>query len=185
MTLICVMCGAHVLLYFVPPVNNQLANQNFSCEDIRICKAKEMDQKQVYTSNFSHICVQQLYLRTLLFQNYSRTSQEYTTVSNCSWSVQNRVMGDSFGTQNLSDHDCSILSHFELWNSCKNGNLTQFNIKCETQSRNLDFLYTTVTFWSFVILMALGSIGYNVANSISDAVCFDVLGKFLEQAPES
>lgn len=94
-------------------------------------------------------------------------------------------MGDSLDRQNLSAHECSILSQFELWNSCKTGNLTQFNLKCEIQSRNLDFLYTTVTFWSFVILMALGSIGYNVANSISDAVCFDVLGKIFTAGTKS
>ena len=36
--------------------------------------------------------------------------------------------------------------------------------------------YKTGTFWAFVILTYLGTIGFNVSNSISDAVCFDVLG---------
>lgn len=34
---------------------------------------------------------------------------------------------------------------------------------------------STSTFWTFVILMSLGTIGFNVANCVSDAVCFDVL----------
>lgn len=34
----------------------------------------------------------------------------------------------------------------------------------------------TWVFWTFVILTYLGTIGFNVGNSISDAVCFDVLG---------
>lgn len=38
-------------------------------------------------------------------------------------------------------------------------------------------MYTATTFWSFVILLCLGTIGFNVTNCISDAVCFDVLGK--------
>lgn len=38
-------------------------------------------------------------------------------------------------------------------------------------------MYTSTTFWSFVILLCLGTIGFNVTNCISDAVCFDVLGK--------
>lgn len=37
-------------------------------------------------------------------------------------------------------------------------------------------IYSSWTFWSFVILTYLGTIGYNVANCVSDAVCFDMLG---------
>lgn len=37
-------------------------------------------------------------------------------------------------------------------------------------------LYKTMTFWSFVILMCVGTIGFNVSNCVSDATCFDVLG---------
>lgn len=37
--------------------------------------------------------------------------------------------------------------------------------------------YKTWVFWSFVVLTYLGIIGFNVGNSISDAICFDVLGE--------
>lgn len=37
--------------------------------------------------------------------------------------------------------------------------------------------YKSLTFWSFLILTYLGTIGFNVGNSISDAICFDVLGE--------
>lgn len=37
--------------------------------------------------------------------------------------------------------------------------------------------YGTWTFWSFVLLMCIGTIGFNVSNSVSDATCFDVLGE--------
>lgn len=33
-----------------------------------------------------------------------------------------------------------------------------------------------MTFWSFILLMCIGTIGFNVANSVSDATCFDMLG---------
>lgn len=39
-------------------------------------------------------------------------------------------------------------------------------------------LYASVTFWGFVILMCVGTVAFNVANCIGDAVCFDVLGKY-------
>ncbi|XP_023287706.1 major facilitator superfamily domain-containing protein 6 isoform X2 [Orussus abietinus] len=37
--------------------------------------------------------------------------------------------------------------------------------------------YMSSTFWGFILLMSLGNIGFNVANCISDAICFDVLGE--------
>lgn len=36
--------------------------------------------------------------------------------------------------------------------------------------------YGTWTFWTFAILMCIGTICFNVANSVSDATCFDMLG---------
>lgn len=36
--------------------------------------------------------------------------------------------------------------------------------------------YSTTTFWAFVVLMCVGTVAFNVANCIGDAVCFDVLG---------
>jgi MFS family permease len=37
-------------------------------------------------------------------------------------------------------------------------------------------LYKTLTFWAFIIFISVATIGFNVVNSISDAVCFDVVG---------
>lgn len=39
-----------------------------------------------------------------------------------------------------------------------------------------DSFYETLSFWCFVFLMCLGTIGFNVSNCVSDAACFDVLG---------
>lgn len=50
------------------------------------------------------------------------------------------------------------------------------NITCDNFEDN-HCLYASITFWGFVLLMSLGNIGFNVSNSISDAICFDVLGK--------
>ncbi|XP_032675202.1 major facilitator superfamily domain-containing protein 6 [Odontomachus brunneus] len=51
---------------------------------------------------------------------------------------------------------------------------------CDVTCDNFDddhCLYTSITFWGFILLMCLGNIGFNVSNSISDAICFDVLGE--------
>lgn len=39
-----------------------------------------------------------------------------------------------------------------------------------------DNFYMTSTFWAFVVAMCIGTVAFNVANCIGDAVCFDVLG---------
>ncbi|XP_044749290.1 major facilitator superfamily domain-containing protein 6-like isoform X2 [Coccinella septempunctata] len=39
-----------------------------------------------------------------------------------------------------------------------------------------EVLLKTASFWFFIILLSVGTIAFNVVNSISDAVCFDVIG---------
>jgi MFS family permease len=61
-------------------------------------------------------------------------------------------------------------------------NLTVCDISCSNKDVETDnnCLYKSVSFWSFVILMSIGTIGFNVINSISDAICFDVIGKLTQ-----
>lgn len=53
-------------------------------------------------------------------------------------------------------------------------NSTRISLEITTDSN--DRFYMTATFWAFVILMCVGTVAFNVANCIGDAVCFDVLG---------
>lgn len=71
------------------------------------------------------------------------------------------------------------------FNICINNNSTKnvchekyedCQISCKQTLNESYFLYGTPTFWLFVILMSLGTIAFNVANCISDAICFDILG---------
>lgn len=52
-----------------------------------------------------------------------------------------------------------------------NGNST-----LSADEKKNDNFYMTAAFWAFVILMCVGTVAFNVANCIGDAVCFDVLG---------
>lgn len=61
-------------------------------------------------------------------------------------------------------------------------------VNCSSQSDTVDIhcdtggsvgFYTELVFWGFVATFTLGSMGYNVANSVSDAICFDVLGELV------
>lgn len=49
------------------------------------------------------------------------------------------------------------------------------NITCNNLENN-NSLYTSITFWGFVLLISFGNIGFNVSISITDAICFEILG---------
>ncbi|XP_075165042.1 major facilitator superfamily domain-containing protein 6 [Haematobia irritans] len=56
-----------------------------------------------------------------------------------------------------------------------------FNGTCDFRSDlQTNCLYSSATFWLFVTFMFAGTIGFNVTNSISDAICFDMLGDTAE-----
>lgn len=52
-------------------------------------------------------------------------------------------------------------------------------VECRTSedAEAASCFYKTWIFWTFVVLTYLGIICFNVGNSISDAICFDVLGE--------
>lgn len=57
---------------------------------------------------------------------------------------------------------------------------TNCNLFChDDEEKTSECTLASIRFWSFVFLMCAGTIGYNVINSISDAICFDVLGKII------
>lgn len=57
-----------------------------------------------------------------------------------------------------------------------NGNKT-CDASCSLEGEQPDCISGTATFWTFVCLACLGTIGFNVANCVSDATCFDMLGE--------
>ncbi|XP_019892966.1 major facilitator superfamily domain-containing protein 6 [Musca domestica] len=86
----------------------------------------------------------------------------------------------------------NLTSNYEQYYICLGSNITttlpnessrlKFNGTCqfEYSPEQSNSLYLSATFWIFVILMCCGTIGFNVTNSISDAICFDMLGDAAE-----
>lgn len=68
---------------------------------------------------------------------------------------------------------CSLLTNISFSNSSRCDLLCKEDIEVDNSD-----LYKSFTFWSFVIVMSIGTICFNVINSISDAICFDVIGKY-------
>lgn len=56
-------------------------------------------------------------------------------------------------------------------------NETYFECRTSEDAEASSCFYKTWIFWTFVFLTYIGTIGFNVGNSISDAICFDVLGE--------
>lgn len=55
---------------------------------------------------------------------------------------------------------------------------TSYHIKCEDATEVPDhIMLSSLSFWIFVLLMSVGTIAFNVVNSVSDAICFDVIGE--------
>jgi hypothetical protein len=70
------------------------------------------------------------------------------------------------------DHICVLSHHFAFTNQT-----CEFTCEedADTSSR---CLYRTFPFWSFVTFMYVGCIGANVIMSITDAICFDIIGTY-------
>lgn len=69
---------------------------------------------------------------------------------------------------------------------CHNKNVTTISVspnnasficRSSEDTEAASCFYKTWTFWGFVLLTFTGTVFFNVGNSISDAICFDVLGE--------
>lgn len=93
--------------------------------------------------------------------------------------IQN--ISSSDGEQEQNDLQFNTMSsniNFELCLADKRLSLVgnkSCGVSCRLDEPQPDCV-SAETFWTFVCLMCLGTIGFNVGNSVSDATCFDVLG---------
>ena len=78
-------------------------------------------------------------------------------------------------------HNESYLCHsLSMTNMTLYLNDVKQNIQCDSsklEANSPHCFYKSWVFWLFVTLTYLGTIGFNVGNCISDAICFDVLGE--------
>lgn len=144
--------GCFILLYFVPTLPSHVSFNN-TVRDISCSSLLECEFRDTVTSN----CVK--------LKNVT-----------CGWTCGNET-GISFtklvNEKELSNSFC-LIDVNEVSNCLISiNNCTTPNVILE----NPQNLYISATFWSFVLLMSVGTIGFNISNCISDAICFDVLGE--------
>ncbi|XP_026827205.1 major facilitator superfamily domain-containing protein 6 isoform X2 [Ooceraea biroi] len=151
--LLAVTSGCYILMYFLPVLPGLMPHhfQHVSCASLLPCE-----------------------------QHTVMASSNSTKATTCHWTCQN-----NFSTQ-LSFYPAEKVADISPNSTCllniNNASYCQENIYCDIVTcdafeDNNHYLYTSVTFWGFVLLMSLGNIGFNVSNCISDAICFDVLGE--------
>lgn len=151
---------AFVSMYFLPSLPDTAArtvNVTISCNETASCGSRDISapvecygEKSVADCRWS--CDGREFSSTTIFTD--RRGSNFSLGSVCIVDTSNSTIG--FDEDNAFERTCEL--------------------RCEKSLIEDRCLYKSVTFWGFVILMSLGCIGFNVSNSISDAVCFDVLG---------
>lgn len=163
MVLIGVQCGAYLLLYFVPFIKNDVKRYDVSL----YCDASN-SSKSVFCGSVMP-CVS------------SRVNCNWT----CEYDSDEISSNFSAFVELAPDYDGKQCFHAYKTNMtmCDSNN-QQCGVSCESESQHMcsmrndnGDLYSKPYFWIFVIFMSMGTIAFNVINSISDAICFDVLGQ--------
>lgn len=175
MCLLGVTSACYIFLYFLPtlpiPILPDDGFRGISCSSIDVCDPEVIKVPDNCFSgrriNCDWTCLDGLnYSQSIYFNSYhtgnlSRNSTCLLDVDNNSNNKNNTFIDDA-------KVDCSTNNYESICNvTCK-------SLDDDGELQNC--LYTSATFWGFVLLMSLGNIGFNVSNCVSDAICFDVLG---------
>ncbi|KAL7300046.1 hypothetical protein TKK_0007056 [Trichogramma kaykai] len=160
MGLLAATSGCFVLMYLLPPLRGPVLPEsgvfsNENCLDVTSCTAMNLTVTNSCSddgrrSSCSWNCSQAgLFNASMYFSA--------TVEANISHTTSCFVDQDYPGVRCWANDSCSI--------------------RCDDSAYESECVYSSPTFLGFVVLMSFGLIGYNVCNSISDAVCFDVLGE--------
>lgn len=159
-TIFIILLGAtsisYICLYFLPvlpgPILPDHSFNNISCTSLSYCSSENISRADSCSDTKKTICHW-----TCTDKNFSVPIQFQAVKGEASFSLN---------TTCLPDKNAS--SYCFAYANC--------NVTCDNFEDKY-CLYTSLTFWMFIILMSLGNIGFNVGNSISDAICFDILGE--------
>ncbi|KAH9629370.1 hypothetical protein HF086_008156 [Spodoptera exigua] len=190
MLLITIMTGSYCCLWFLPMPEPKTADTKLLESVYRLNetiflkqntnKNNTLLEKYKCHWNCSLAGNFDVYLSDTPFVNTVYIDDE---VSNASCSVLSMEFDDLHNgdVMCLPKEDCNLLCYEN--ESDIGGNKTKRsvedlnrNITSNTDEKKSDNFYMTAAFWAFVILMCVGTVAFNVANCIGDAVCFDVLG---------
>ncbi|CAG4958558.1 unnamed protein product [Colias eurytheme] len=185
MLLILVMSGSYCCLWFLPmpeETNDRVLESVYSLNDTIFLKPYD-DKEQLNKFNCHWNCSTDDKFNVYL-SNSSYISTMYVDgiVANTSCSLLHMQVNSlrEGDITCLPVKNCNLLCYEENFNRTKREDrgFESFNVTNGNEKvvENEGSFYVTATFWAFVILMCVGTVAFNVANCIGDAVCFDVLG---------
>ncbi|KAK1120051.1 hypothetical protein K0M31_012779 [Melipona bicolor] len=146
-----------ICMYFLPilssPIFPDHSFNNASCDLLSYCKPENVSKAHDLCTGVKNAMCHW----SCTDKNFSLPIQFQIIDEEISFSSNSTCLIDKNSTLYCSRHNnCTVI--------CDNSN----DSYC---------LYTSITFWGFVLLMSLGNIGFNVSNCMSDAICFDILGE--------
>ncbi|XP_037951798.1 major facilitator superfamily domain-containing protein 6-A-like [Teleopsis dalmanni] len=162
--LILTMTLSYGAFYFIPNQQNHIINVNSSTEltvwSLQICTKDVLTSSSLCSSTRGGLCSDQ----------ESTFEVNFIDLNN----IKNHEAILESNAHLLNLHVCLPMENF----SNSSVSMVPIHLNCTVYDfKTEDCLYRSSTFWLFVIFMCMGTIGFNVTNSISDAICFDMLGK--------
>ncbi|XP_076242063.1 major facilitator superfamily domain-containing protein 6 [Calliopsis andreniformis] len=155
-TLLAATSASFICMYFLPVLPGSVlpdhSFNNISCTSLPYCTEEDISKPELCNGVKNTICHW-----TCINKNFSMLIQFQALEGEVTFSSNTTCLLDKNATSYCSNN-------------------TSCNVTCDNFEDKY-CLYTSATFWIFVFLMSLGNIGFNVCNSISDAICFDVLGE--------
>uniref|UniRef100_A0A1I8NSP7 Major facilitator superfamily (MFS) profile domain-containing protein n=1 Tax=Stomoxys calcitrans TaxID=35570 RepID=A0A1I8NSP7_STOCA len=167
------MTLSYAAFYFIPPspgsfiTPDEVWNVSLTTQNISTCNPELLNENNLCYNTHKAECSDNS--TPMTFEAY------FVDVFNPALAPLN--LSSNFVKNSRDLHICLELDHKMPQNiatSLFNGTC---NFRADLQT---SCLYSSATFWLFVLFLFAGTIGFNVTNSISDAICFDMLGDMAE-----
>ncbi|KAL6262571.1 hypothetical protein P5V15_005363 [Pogonomyrmex californicus] len=161
MTILVLTTVFYIFLYFLPSIPEPILPdhpfQNISCESLQPCDESYYASKVASCNDTKNTICHWMCKDT----NFSTRLSFHA--------IEKEAIISSNTTCLLSDNETSF---------CQRNITTVYNcnVTCDN-FKDDDCLYVSITFWGFVIFMSLGNTFYYISLTITDAICFDVLGE--------
>ncbi|XP_012261185.2 major facilitator superfamily domain-containing protein 6 [Athalia rosae] len=183
MALLATTSAAYIFLYFLPPLPGPVLPEDgfrqVSCSTIDTCQFNQKIEKhETCSSGRTTNCLWQCSNGLNSTQSiYFRESHKGKLSRDSACLSMSKSYADDHGENKFADSKNSSDFKNETNIFCGiSDSANVCNVTCKDFETPDYCLYTSFTFWAFVLLMSVGNIGFNVSNCISDAICFDVLG---------
>ncbi|XP_011185406.2 major facilitator superfamily domain-containing protein 6 [Zeugodacus cucurbitae] len=170
--LILLMTLSYAAFYFVPPAAphaidldvTDVWNVSFAAVDLTNCSSEILTPAALCSASRPARCS----IDSANYTDFVAYFMATATAAAQQFNLSSNVWAPSKTYMCLTQANYNITSDFADTN----------NITCHfAPELQTDCIYGNSTFWLFVVFLCLGTIGFNVVNSISDAICFDMLGE--------